>query len=56
MKIALAVILFILGFIFAMNLLSTLIGRYGPANAVRNALLAGAVATAAIYGGIALIM
>ena len=56
MKIILAIVLFIVGFIFAANVLGSLSGRYGPARVGRNVVLAGIISAAAIAGGIILIV
>ena len=53
--IAIAVVLFIIGFIFAGNGVKSLIGGYGSVNKWRNVLLAGCFATLAIWGGVCLI-
>lgn len=47
MKIALAIVLIVVGVIFAANLLGTLTGRYDSARRWQNALLAGAVSAVA---------
>lgn len=47
MRVAIAVVLIIVGVVFAANVLGTLTGRYGPARRAQNALIAGAVSAAA---------
>ena len=54
MKIALAVVLFIIAFIFAGNGVKSLLGGYGPVN-LQHVLLAGCFAILAILGGVCLI-
>ncbi len=55
MKIAIAVVLFIVGAVFAANALGSLSGRYGSANVSRNVLVAGGIAAAAFVAGYVLI-
>ncbi len=51
MTIVLSVVLFIVGIVFAMNMLGSLAGRYWPTRTWGNALLAGSIAAAAFAGG-----
>ena len=55
MSIVVAVVLFIIGAVFAANMLGSLSGRYGQTRMLRNALLAGGVAAASIAGGVVLL-
>lgn len=55
MKIALGIVLVIIGVIFGANALGSLGGRYGPANLWRNVSLASGVSIAAIFGGVYLL-
>lgn len=55
MTIVLSVVLFIVGIVFAMNMLGSLVGRYWPTRTWGNALLAGSIAAAAFAGGYILI-
>jgi hypothetical protein len=55
MNIAVAVVLIVVGIIFAANVLGSLSGRYGSARRWRNVLLAGGVSTIAFVGALLLL-